>query len=180
MITSPLRFLPLCLILVTACGQSSPADDNTAPPSSGAPTKPMTDNQLASFLQDRLLPYAKASLEQMEALPSDQQTVVDIAMQNLIKQIDALVVSTRKAAGLQPFNSPQQIRQHLLTQNNALIKIKQASYDSIFKGYIGLAEKDVLPPKSLETWHDVQTVINQKITQNYNELIKLAAQASSG
>lgn len=180
MITSSLRFLPLCLILLTACSQSSPADESAAPSAPGDATKPMTDKQLATFLEDRVLPYTKSTREQMEALPSNEQTVIDIAIQNLTKQISALIASSRKAAGMQPFDSPQQIRQHLLNQNDALIKIKQASYDSIFKGYIGLANKDVLPPKSLETWHDIQTVLNHKIGQNYNELIKLATEAPAG
>ncbi len=180
MITSSIRFLPLCLILVTACGQSSPAANETPAPAAGTASAPMTDNQLASFLQDRMLPYTKSSIEQMEALPSDQQTTVDIAMQNLIKQVGALIVSTRKAAAMKKFDSPAQFRQHLLNQNNALIQIKQASYESIFKGYIGLADKDILPSKSLETWHDIQTVINRKIGENFDQLIKLATEAPAG
>lgn len=176
--TSSLRFLPLCLVLLTACGQSLPAEENA--PDASAPPAPLTDQQLATFLQDHLLPYTEASKEQMEALPSNQQTVIDIALQDMIKQTKALITATRKAAALQPFNNPLQTRQHLLNQNDALIKLKQASYDSIFKGYIGLAEKDVLPSKSLVTWHDMQTTLNLKIAANYNALIKLATEAPAG
>jgi len=179
------RFLLLFLVLLTACSQSSPAADDSDATSSGKnldglDMKAMSNQELVTFLNSRFLPFAESTVEQMEALPSDQKTVIDIGLQDVIKQTKALIKQTREQIAGKAFDKPEQVREHLIMQNQALMKLKMASVSSIFQGYIYLGEKDILPVQSLKSWHEMQVGFNRRLLTNYQQLIKLATEAPAG
>ncbi|MEM1060249.1 MAG: hypothetical protein AAGK14_13475 [Verrucomicrobiota bacterium] len=175
--------LPLILLLGACSTERSPAADEkkSAPDADKTEQlKPMSDQQLADFLQNEYLPYAQATIGQMDNLPDNEKVPVDIALQDLIKQTKALIKNTRASIASGEDQDPVKLRRHLMTQNRALIRLKQTSNRGIFQGYIYLGEKDVLPVQSLKSWHKMQHSLNLKLGSNYTQLIKLATEAPAG
>lgn len=169
--------------ILTALALPLPAqEDNMADAtgSTGDAPAAITDEQLAAFLHDHYLPYAKSTRQLMKGLNSADQTELDIKLDNLVKQLEGLVTVTRKAVVGKAFDTPMQIRQHLLNQNKALLSIRQAAYASIYEAYIRLGKKDLLPVQALITWREIQAPLSEKLSANYDALIKLATEAPVG